>query len=247
MDGMSTYFGHLKSLLDKVLLTQREVIEKSADCFVATLLRGGRLFAFGSSHAGMITQELFYRTGGLAVVNPIFAPGLSPEVSPVTLSSQMERLPEYGRLLAQKSGMTSGDTLLIHSVSGRNPVAIDLALEARSLGVTCIALTSLEYSRQVSSRHPIGKRLYELCDLVIDNCGCYGDAAIVIPGFVEQVAPTSTVIGAAIVNALSIRILELCLQEGLQPPFLVSANTDRGDAYNQAVFARFREQILYRV
>jgi len=246
MDGMTLYFEHLKSLLDKVLQTQREAIEDAAYSFVSTMMQGGRLFAFGSSHAGMITQELFYRTGGLAVVNPIFAPGLSPEVSPVTLSSQMERLPEYGRILAQKSGMKTGDTLLIHSVSGRNTVALDMALEAKEMGVTTIALTSLTYSMEVTSRHPSGKRLFEVCDLVIDNCGCYGDASIALPGFTEHVAPTSTICGAAIVNALSVRVLELCILQGIQPPFLVSANTDRGDAYNQEIFNNYREQILYK-
>ena len=245
MDGMTFYFSHLKELLDNIQNTQAEAIESAADCFFTTMMDGGRLFAFGCTHAGMITQEMFYRTGGMAIVNPIFPPGLNCEVSPITLSSQMERLPEYGRHIAQKSGLKEGDALLIHSVSGRNTVGVDMALEARAMGVKTIALTNLNYSNAVTSRHPSGKRLFEVCDIVIDNCGCYGDASVRLDGFPEAVASTSTITGSAIVNALAIKVLEKCIAANYPPPFFVSSNTDRGDAYNKALFERFKDQILY--
>jgi len=40
-----------------------------------------------------------------------------------------------------------------------------------------IALTSLQHSQSQSSRHPSGKRLFEIADIVLDNCGVVGDAA----------------------------------------------------------------------
>jgi len=246
MDGMTFYFTHLKELLDDVLNTQSEAINKAADCFFATMRDGGRLFAFGCTHAGMITQEMFYRTGGMATINPIFPPGLNCEVSPITLSSHMERLPEYGKCIAQKSGIRAGDALLIHSVSGRNTVGVDMAMEAKALGCKTIALTNLNYSNAVTSRHPSGKRLFEVCDIVIDNRGCYGDASVKLDGFEEAVASTSTIIGSSIVNALAIKVLEKCIEANYPPPFFVSSNTDRGDSYNKALFERFKDQILYQ-
>ena len=222
-------------------------MQAAADLLFTTMQNKGKIFAFGSSHASMITQELYYRTGGLAIVNPIFAPGLTLEVAPVTLTSQIERLPGYGQLLAEQYHLKAGDALLIHSVSGRNSVSIDLALAAAELGVKTIALTSLAYSQGVTSRHPSGKLLYELCDIVIDNCGCYGDAAMEVEGFVEKVAPTSTVIGAAIVNGITLLFLERCLAEGIQPPILISGNRDGGDEYNAAVFRTHKEEIMYKL
>jgi uncharacterized phosphosugar-binding protein len=67
-----------------------------------------------------------------------------------------------------------------------------------------------------------------------------------LDGFAEFVAPTSTVIGAAIANALSIKVAERCIANGIEPPFLVSANTDRGDSYNQTIFKRYQDRILYK-
>ena len=33
-----------------------------------------------------------------------------------------------------------------------------------------------------SSRHSSGKKLYQLADIVIDNCGCVGDASMAFDG-----------------------------------------------------------------
>ncbi|NMB96244.1 MAG: hypothetical protein GYA02_06495, partial [Clostridiaceae bacterium] len=67
---------------------------------------------------------------------------------------------------------------MIHSVSEINSVTVDMALRARELKVKVIVLTNMNYSLKVKSRHHSGKRLFELADLVLDNCGVYGDAAV---------------------------------------------------------------------
>lgn len=42
--------------------------------------------------------------------------------------------------------------LILHSVSGRNPVTIDLAFAAKKK-VKIVALTNVNYSKQITSRH----------------------------------------------------------------------------------------------
>src|SRR5258707_2796785 len=37
---------------------------------------------------------------------------------------------------------------------------------------------SLAHTQHVGSRHPSGKRLFEIADVVIDNCGVFGDASL---------------------------------------------------------------------
>ena len=46
-----------------------------------------------------------------------------------------------------------------------------------------------------------------MADIIIDNGGVVGDAAVAVNG--EKVAPTSTVINAAIINAIVARVVEL--------------------------------------
>lgn len=235
----------------EILLDLKEkslpMINQAAQKIVDTVRAGKCVYFFGCTHAGILTQEVFYRTGGLAIMNPIFAPGLSVDTVPITMTSEIERMDGYGAIIAKQSGVVSGDLLFIHSVSGRNNVPIDLAIAVREMGAYVIAITSMAYSSASKSRHASGKRLYEVCDLVIDN-GCpYGDSLIHLPNSHAGVAPGSTALGAVIVNAIAAQTASFFDECGQLPPVYASANIDQGEDYNQTVFKTYREQIHYRM
>lgn len=239
------YFDRLTEILEKIRETQTESICRAAEWFADATLSGHRVFAVGCGHAGLLAQELFYRSGGLVTVNPIFAPGLQLDVLPITLTSQIERMEGYGRQIIEQKGISAGDVLLIHSVSGRNPLGIDMAIRAKELGARVIALTNLAYSSASASRHSCGKRLFEVADLVLDNCGDVGDAAVQIDGFPEKSGPTSTAAGAAILNAVVAQAVGEFMARGVTPPVFVSANLDGGDAHNKKVLEEYKNQITY--
>ena len=69
------YFSEVQKVMDEVLKTQKDKMEQAAAKLVETCEKGGRIFFFGCTHAGILSQEAFYRTGGLVVVNPILPPG----------------------------------------------------------------------------------------------------------------------------------------------------------------------------
>ena len=118
-------------------------------------------------------------------------------------------------------------------------------MRAREKGAFVIALTSMAYSRSVSSRHPSGKRLFEVSDLVIDNCGCVGDASVAVEGLPEKVAPTSTAVGAAMVNAMMAQAVADIIAAGGVAPVFVSANLDAGGDHNQRMMEKYRHHIFY--
>jgi uncharacterized phosphosugar-binding protein len=126
--AFSNYANHLKDLIDKVQLTQEAAIEEAADLMSNTIKNGNSIFAFGASHAGMLSMELFYRTGGLVNINPIFAADLMSNIRPATLTSDIERLEGFGNLILKNTAAKEGDVLILHSVSGRNAVTIDMGL-----------------------------------------------------------------------------------------------------------------------
>lgn len=113
------------------------------------------------------------------------------------------------------------------------------------MGITTIAITSLDYSKQVTSRHVCGMNLFEIADIVIDNCGELEDSCMQLAGMKQKIAPTSTIIGAAIVNCLLIMIVERLLEMGVEPPIFHSANVDGGDAFNEKLITDYRERIFY--
>lgn len=245
MDAIKAYFDNLNEVLEKVVSTQAQALHKGAQLMADAALKGHNIFAFGCSHAGLLALELYYRTGGMALINPIKAPGLNLDIDPATMTSQIERLPDYGRIIIDNQPIGPGDVVIIHSVSGRNTVTIDAAMRAKEIGAIVIALTSLETAEQVKSRHPSGKSLHHVADLVLDNCGCLGDASLEIPGVPEKVGPTSTAVGAAMLNAMMSQAVALMTEAGAIPPVFVSANLDQGDAHNKAMLAEYKDRIFY--
>jgi uncharacterized phosphosugar-binding protein len=189
------YFDACEAGLAKLRAEQMENIRAAATLLADTIADGRAVFAFGASHSFMLPMELCYRTGGLMLINPIYPHGMDLGVRPLPMTSQIERIPDYGRVLLENSPAREGDALLIASTSGRNAVVIDMALAARERGISIIGVTSVEYSTSVPSRHPSGKRMLELCDVVVDNCAPLGDAAVAVPGVEQKTGPLSSVLG----------------------------------------------------
>jgi len=239
------YFDEIHRILHQVEATQAESMDLLASKMAEAIRNRKNIYAFGCSHAGILTEELFYRTGGLAVINPILPPGLTLTVRPVTMTSQIERLEGYGDIIVQESDIAAGDVLIVHSVSGRNPVPVEVAQAARAKGAFVAALTNITYSKSVASRASCGKRLFEVCDIAIDNCGNIGDAVCAIEGMPEKVAASSTVVGAAILNAVVADTVERLVKSGTVPPVFMSANVEGGDEHNAAMLQEYRDNIKY--
>ena len=239
------YIGAAMAGLEKLKETQTEAIAQAAGMLADAIVAGRKVFSFGASHSFMLTEEMVYRTGGLMLINPLLPHGMSLFVRPAALTSQIERLPDYGRVLVDASPLEAGDVLMIASTSGRNAVAIDAALAAREKGVAVIAFTSLEYSKSVPSRHPAGKKLYEIADLVIDNCAPAGDAAVEIAGFPQKTGPLSTLLGVAIVNSIVAETIQILVERDHTPPVFISANLPGGDEHNEALLLENKQRIFY--
>ena len=225
--------------------TQSDVLAQAKSLVAEAIENKNNVFVFGCSHAGILAEEVFYRTGGLAVINPIFFPGFMLNTRPITMTSSLERIEGLGKILLTQNHVKKGDLLILHSVSGRNTVPVEMAIEARAMGVHTVCITNLEYSNAVTSRHPSGKRLFEVCDLVIDNCGVTGDAAIRLDGLEERIGPTSTAVGTAILNAIIIEAVEQMIADGIVPPVFMSANIDGGDRHNARIFEEYKDNIFY--
>jgi uncharacterized phosphosugar-binding protein len=224
---------------------ESDAIEQAAQVIAAAIQEDHLVYAFGPTHAGLLAQELFYRAGGLVPVNPILPPGLTTDVRPATLTSRLERLPGFGQTILAESPVGAGDVLIVHSVSGRNAAAVEIAQGARARGAYVIAVTSLQYSRQVTPRTASLPRLFEAADLVLDNHAPVGDALIALPGLRQRVGPASTVIGAAILNAVITRAAALLVERTGDAPVFYSANLDGGDEYNQRWLDHYRGRLTY--
>lgn len=240
------YINEIKRLINIIENEEKANMEKAVQILVEAIENKKAIFSFGASHAGILTEELFYRAGGCVLINPVFAKSLMLDTSPITHTSKMERLEGYGSALSSKTPIKEGDVVIVHSVSGRNPVSIEFAIEAKEKNAIVICITNLSYSKSVSSRHSSGKNLYEVCDLVIDNHGKKGDACVEIDGLNQRVSPTSTVIATTIMNSIIAQITQELVDRGLKnPPIFYSANIDGGDELNKKIFEEYKSVIHY--
>ena len=245
MNAIDKYYLRINEIMNEVFSAERENIERAAEVIAEANRTHHSIFAFGCNHAGLITLELFYRTGGMVTVNPVRAPGMMLEISPPTMTSEMERMEGYGKIIFDNLKTREGDVIIIHSVSGRNAVTVDMAKAAREKGLTVIVVTNMNTATTVTSRHSSGKMLHDYASILIDNHGDRGDATLKLDGFEQKIASSSTVVGAAILNAVIARACEMLLAEGINPPVFMSGNMDGGDAYNKAVIAEHKDNIFY--
>jgi uncharacterized phosphosugar-binding protein len=243
MEAFARYMREVQARLCDALERNAEAVSAAADLIAAAIADGRVLYVFGASHAGILTQDLFYRAGGLVPIEPIMPAGLMLNERPITRTSYLERLTGFAEIVLRDVPLGEGDVLLVASVSGRNAVAVEMASEARTRGATVIGLTSLAYSRSVAARG--SARLFEVADVVLDIPGIPGDAAIELPGLDQRVGPTSTAVGSAILQGLMVEVSARLLARGVEPPVFVSANLDGSDARNHELLERYKDRLSY--
>jgi uncharacterized phosphosugar-binding protein len=154
-----------------------------------------------------------------------------------------ERLETWGISLIKKYDLKEGEVIIIFSNSGRNPSPIEVAEYSKEKGLKVIAITNLNHSKGTESRHSSGKKLYEVADIVIDNHGELGDTAVEIPNMNEKSGPTSTIIGALIINMIMLDAIQYCIDRGYEPPIIVSQNLDGQDERNLELWKKYRSRI----
>lgn len=130
-------------------------------------------------------------------------------------SSALERTVGYARGVLSTYPVTPQDVLLIINAYGINACTIDTAMWARERKVPTIAITSPSFSRAMPkdlvARHPNGRNLFELVDLVIDNKMPVGDAVLRFeglkpPGWTSSNVPGGDEANEALMTRFSPRI-----------------------------------------
>ncbi len=238
------YAEAVHDIVTRIATTQMDNIQRAAGAVADSLAGGGAFWLHGIGHGG--EQELAGRAGGLLaarifsfsfnVSSPI-AECLKDRPRPSPLEPDLQAI----RLAVNSSQMRSGDVLMLASVSGRNRAPVELALAARDIGVTVIGLTSLEYTAQVTSLHPSGKKLCDVADIVIDNCAPFGDACIAVEGYEHKALPISGIAHITIGWMICAEVIEKMQAMGKPPHVYMSVNRPGGAEYNEQALKEYNE------
>jgi uncharacterized phosphosugar-binding protein len=228
LDVLAQYLAAVRAAMDAIEATQLPSIRQAAARFAATILKGRLVHVFGTGHSRMAVEEMFPRYGSFPGFHPIVELSMTYHNPVVGANGQrqamfLENVQGFGPVLWRNFATSPDDSLLAISTSGCNAVTIDVALEARRLGMTVVALTSLAHAGVSASRHESQKKLHEVADVVLDQQAPPGDSAVWVAGLETPVAPLSSLTGCAIVNLLKAEVARLLTEAGSPPKVLTAA------------------------
>jgi uncharacterized phosphosugar-binding protein len=231
-----TYYARALAMIESARAKNTPVIRTLAPLIGRSLASGGVLHAFGSGHSDMIAREIIGRAGGLACVSGLIDP----------TGGSIENLVGYGTSLAGRHDrqyqLLPGETIIVISNSGKNSSPIEVALYAREKGLHVVGLTSLAMSTTAKTVHPGGKNLHAIADHVLDNLGLPGDAIVDLGGGLMS-GPTSTLVGAMLLNLLMLEVLGWMQANGHPLPVLRSQNLPGSTEHNRTVGAPYRHRL----
>jgi uncharacterized phosphosugar-binding protein len=233
LQGAQAYMRAVRERLDAIADQQLNAIDRAAAAIVDTIEAGGLVFLFGTGHSHMLAEEGHYRAGGLAAVCPVLFSSLMLHEGAVT-STKLERTSGLGPMVLARYRPTSKDVLVIFSNSGVNTVPVETALAAKAIGMKVIAVIAGDYAAQVPVG-PVGKKLAEVADIVLDNHGVPGDALVTLENSELRVGPLSTIAGAFILNAVLTEAVWRINTKGDVPPVYISANMPGANEHNLAL------------
>ncbi|MHB1558561.1 MAG: sugar isomerase domain-containing protein [Isosphaeraceae bacterium] len=255
-DVLSQYLSAARSALDAIEATQLPAIREAAGRFAATILAGRLVHVFGTGHSRMAVEEMFPRYGSFPGFHPIVELSMTFHNPVVGANGQrqamfLENVQGFGPVLWRNFATEAGDCLLAISTSGCNAVTIDVALEAKRLGMWVAALTSTAHAGVSTSRHESGKKLHDVADLVLDQKAPPGDSAVWVEGLETPVSPISSVSGCAIINLVKAEAARLLTEAGAPPKVLTAAchlGAERARQLFEETYDDYRRRVgvLYR-
>lgn len=240
---MDLFYDELMQVIDTLEIKEMKNIKKAAEICAESMMNDGVTHVFGSGHSIGFGLEVRDRAGSLVPYHQIDTSDFVIK-GKVTLEdfkdpdNIFERRPGISSKMYDLYNIKPQDSFIIISNSGINGVVIDMAIKAKEEGHKVIVVTSWQHTSAEDSRHPSGKKLYELGDVVIDNCGPQGDALIETAD-VEKVCSISSITGAFIAQSITTEICRIYQEKGLEAPVLWGKDIEGYAAHNDALLKKY--------
>lgn len=225
------YLQRCRGVLETVE-QQLPAIRQAADWFAAAIGAGRMVHVFGSGHSRILVEEMWPRYGSFPGFNPIVELSLTFHNLVVGANGQrqamfLENVPGLAERILRNFDLSEKDAALVVSSSGCNVVPVEMAMGLKKAGMKVVAIVSRQHADASPSRHPGGKKLQDVADLVLDTGAPVGDAMVKIEGLDTPVSPGSTVGGVMLVNAVKAEVADRLTRAG-QPPKVLTAGVTVG-------------------
>lgn len=216
MEIWEKYFEVMQDVIEKVKVTQRDNIIKAAEILAKTTKQGGIIYGFGTGHSHLVVDDAFWRAATPANYCALLEQSATGSFE-ITKSYAIENIYGIGNVIVDYHRITPNDCMIIVSNSGNNIAPVDAAIRAREKGIPVIAITAVEYSNYLKTKHRDGVKLKDVADVILDNCSLIGDAAVEVENFPMKVGSTSTIPNVFLQNAILCEMVDMLVKEGFTP------------------------------
>ena len=247
MRAWQRYFETMNEVVQKAYDTQGDNIMRAAEVLADATEKDGIIHLFGSGHSSLVTEDCFWRSATLANVHAIFESAVAG-INEITKTSYLEKVEGIGQVIVSYNEVRPPDVMVCFSNSGNNIAPVDAAIRAREKGIPVVAITAVEYSDFLTTKHRSGLKLKDVADVVLDNCSLVGDAATEVEGFPMKVGATSTIPAVFLQNAILVEMVEVLVRRGFEPDvyynghmaFMDEGCADHNDRLVDKYFYRIR-------
>ncbi len=245
--NMDLFYEEMLKVVDVLEGKEMDNIRKASEVCAETIAQNGVVHVFGSGHSVGFGMELAGRPGSLVPFHTIVTSDfvLHGKVSLEEFKDPdniFERRADIADRLYDLYDIRPQDSFIIISNSGINGVVIDFAIKAKQEGHKVIVVTSWQHTSAEASRHPSGKKLYEMGDVVIDNCGPQGDA-LIETGKIEKICSISSITGAFIAQSITTETCRLLSERGVGLPLLLSEDSEENRKHNAELRQKYAGRI----
>ena len=245
--NMDTFYDATMNVINELETNEMDHLLEAAKICAEAMMNDGVVHIFGSGHSVGFGAEMAGRPGSLVPFHMIessdfVTKGFYTLEEFKDPNNVFERRPGIATKLYEIHDIRPQDVFIVISNSGINGLVIDLAIKAKEVGHKVIIITSMQHTLAEPSRHPSGKKLYELGDVVIDNCGPRGDAMLETGG-IEKICSISSIAGIYIGQGLATEICRVMAENNYEAPLLYSEEVAGYAEHN----AKVREQYKGRV
>lgn len=245
------WLANARAVMDDIESSQIPQIRRAAELMADSIAAERWVHTFGCGHATIPVEEMYPRIGGFVGFHPIvelpltFFTRITGEMG-IHQFLFLERAPGYGDAIMKSYAFDARDTMWIFSHTGINQVNIDVALRAKALGMRVVATGSAEQARAATPRHPSGKKLFDLADVVIDTRVPAGDSSVDLPGHGDKVGPVSTMAFVTVVWMTITTVAEILAERGVKlfihPSHNVPGDTTAHDRLDAAL-AEYKRRV----
>ncbi|HOA90762.1 MAG: sugar isomerase domain-containing protein [Bacillota bacterium] len=208
----SDFTAKMEEIISNIRTYEKDNIHRAAEILADTVKAGGTLYTFGTGHSFSVALEAVGKRGSLETAKLLdeHIPNLA----------RFERLPGLGPVILKNYDLKPTDTVFVVSNSGRYPLTVEVAAEAKKRGAKVISISAHAVKKELPSLAESGKYLSDVSDVAIDNHGLSSDLLVDIPEYGLKVGSPSTLTGIYIYYLILEKMVDLLVESKVRPPLI---------------------------